>query len=66
MLAVTPQIFCVVVSDGESETVWSSSPKSLADAIRAAETCARCNPHKSWAAVSYTPSERHDVAGVAP
>ena len=55
-------IFCVVVSDGDTETIWSSSPSTLADAIRAAETCARCNPHKTWSAVTYEPTTRHAVA----
>lgn len=55
-------LFCVVVSDGTTETVWSSSPKSLGDAIKAAETCARCNPHKVWFAVTYEPTARHAVA----
>lgn len=55
-------LFCVVVSDGTTETVWSSSPRSFTEAVKAAETCARCNPHKVWFAVSFVPGERHAVA----
>ena len=54
-------LFCVVVSDGTTETVWSSSPRSFVEAVKAAETCARCKPHKVWSAVSYAPGERHAV-----
>jgi len=62
-----PTIFAILVTDADGVArVWSCSPRSLEEAIRAAQTCAECNPDKAWAAVSYAPSERHDVAGGAP
>lgn len=50
-----PPVFVVLVTTDGVTTVWSTSPRTLDDAVAAARSCAACNPDKTWSAITYGP-----------
>ena len=52
-----PTIYVILVADDDGASrVWSSAARSLEEAVKAAKTCAECNPDKTWSVIAYRPA----------